>query len=190
MKLKNLLFLALIFPGSEVIGQHNELSFQLTPHKLSALKLDETSTIARGKDQFAGFGGISYARFASSGVGIRAGFNLGYFRPKFVFNRSPNDNFSNQMLGSVVMYNSLSLEPVYRFKWIRSEFEVFGGADLRYFHSNGYTSYGSHYGSTTPFEYSTFEIRVAPYPNKDQSNIYGGITYIKPINTKIALVSA
>lgn len=188
MNLKKLMFLPLfiyaILPGSAVVAQHNELSFQLTPHWLSPLKLDETSQIAQGKDQFAGLGGLSYARFTSSGVGIRVGFNLGYFRPKFIINRNPDDDFSNQLLGSVVMYNSLSIEPVYRFNWLRSEFEFFGGADLRYFHSNGYNSYGYHYESTIPSEFSTFEIRVAPYRTKYQSNIYGGITYIKSISTK------
>lgn len=197
MYLKKLLFLALyvytFLPGSSVLAQHNELSFQLTPHWLSPLKLDETSQIVQGKDQFAGLGGLSYARFTSSGLGIRAGFNLGYFRPKFSINRTPDGDFSEQFLGSVVMYNSLSIEPVYRFKWLRSEFEFFGGADLRYFHSNGYTSYGYNYQSANPSEFSTFEISVAPYQNKFQSNIYGGISYIKSINTKsrigISLIS-
>ncbi len=91
------------------------------------------------------------------------------------------------------MYNSLSIEPVYRFKWLRSEFEFFRGADLRYFHSNGYTSYGYNYQSTNPSEFSTFEISVAPYQTKFQSNIYGGISYIMSINSKsrigISLIS-
>ncbi|MDP2414074.1 hypothetical protein [Daejeonella sp.] len=188
MNLKKLMFLALIdyaiLSGSSVLAQHNELSFQLTPHWLSSLKLDETSQIAQGKDQFAGLGGLSYAHFTSSGLGLRAGFNLGYFRPKLIVNRNPGNGLSDQLLGSVVMYNSLSIEPVYRFKWLRSEFEFFGGADLRYFHSNGYSSYGYHYQSTIPSEFSTFEISVAPYQTKYQSNFYGGISYIKSINTK------
>lgn len=197
MNLKKLMFLALfvyaILPGSSVLAQHNELSFQLTPHWLSPLKLDEASQIARGKDQFAGLGGLSYAHFTNSGFGIRAGFNLGYFRPKLSVNRNPSDDFSRQLLGSVVIYNSLSIEPVYRFKWLRSEFELFGGADLRYFNSTGYTSYGTHYESANPSEFSTFEISVAPYQTKYQSNIYGGVSYIKSINTKsrigISLIS-
>ncbi len=197
MNLKKLIFLALfvyaILPGSAVFAQHNELSFQLTPHWLSALKLDETSQIAQGKDQFAGLGGLSYAHFTNSGLGLRAGFNLGYFRPKLIVNRNPGNGLSDQLLGSVVMYNTLSIEPVYRFKWLRSEFEFFGGADLRYFHSNGYSSYGYNYQSANPLEFSTFEIRVAPYQTKFQSNIYGGISYIKSINSKsrigISLIS-
>lgn len=197
MNLKKLVFLAIsvyaILPASSVLAQHNELSFQLTPHWLSSLELDEPSQIVRGKDQFAGLGGLSYAHFTSSGLGLRAGFNLGYFRPKLILNRNPGNGLSDQLLGSVVMYNSLSIEPVYRFKWLRSEFEFFGGADLRYFHSIGYTSYGYHYQSPDPSEFSTFEIIVAPYQNKFQSNIYGGISFIKSINTKnrigISLIS-
>ena len=197
MNLKKLMFLAFVvfsvLPSSSLLAQHNELSFQLTPHWLSSLELDETSQIAQGKDQFAGLGGLSYAHFTSSGLGLRAGFNLGYFRPKLIVNRNPGNGLSDQLLGSVVMYNSLSIEPVYRFKWLSSAFEFFGGADLRYFHSNGYTSYGYHYQSTNPSEFSTFEISVAPYQNKFQSNIYGGISYIKSINSKsrigISLIS-
>jgi len=188
MNLKNLIFLHLfvyaILSGSSVLAQHNELSFQLTPHWLSPLKLDETSQIVRGKDQFAGLGGLSYAHFTRVGFGIRAGFNLGYLRPKLSVNRNPGDDFSTQLLGSVVIYNNLSIEPVYRFKWLRSEFEFFGGADLRYFNSNGYSSYSYHYKSTNPSEFSTFGISFTPYQTKYQSNIYGGISYMKSINIK------
>ena len=189
------LFIYTISPSSIAVAQHNELSFQITPHWLAPVELNETSQIiAQEKAQFASLGGLNYAHFKRSGFGIRAGFNLGYFRPKFTINRNSPDNVLNRrLLGSIVMYNSLSIEPVYRLNWRKSEFELFGGADLRYFNSVGYSSYGYHYMSTSPSEFSTFDIIVAPYPNKYQSNIYGGISYIKSINTKdriaISLIS-
>lgn len=163
-------------------AQHTEFSFHLSPHWLSGPKLDNSSPFVQVKDQFAGLGGLSYARFSRSGAGIRAGFNLGYILPRFIINRNPDDDASDRIHGSVVMYNSLSLEPVYRLKLSKWELELFGGADLRYFHSYGGTTYGYQFLSENPSEFNVFGISNYTLGNKFQSNLYGGLSFIKSIN--------
>ncbi|MEJ7693310.1 hypothetical protein [Daejeonella sp.] len=162
-----------------VHAQHNELSFHLTPHQLSATRLEVSSPVVMEKDRFAGLGGVSYARFSKAGFGLRYGFNLGYIRARFDI--QPKD-YPREIFGPVIIYNSLSIEPVKRLNFGKSQFEVFGGADLRYFHSNGYSSYGNHYQSTDPSEFTDYEIRLRPFKNKFQPNLYSGITYIQALN--------
>ena len=77
MNLKKRLYLTVftcaIFANHLVIAQHNEPSFQLSPHWLSGSKPDEDSPIVLWKDHFAGLG-VSHSRFSSSGVRSGAGF--------------------------------------------------------------------------------------------------------------------
>jgi len=185
MIVKKLFYLSVfaftVLSASLVKAQHNELSFHLTPHLLSATRLEVSSPVVMEKDRFAGLGGVSFARFSKVGFGLRYGFNLGYIRARFDIQPK---NGPREIFGPVVIYNSLSIEPVKRFKLGKSLFEVFGGADLRYFHSNGYSRYGNHYQSTDPSEFTDYEIRVTPYNNKFQPNLYGGITYIQALNEK------
>lgn len=179
MNLKNLVFLAFfgyaILPGSSVVAQHNELSFHFDPHLLSGTKLEVTSPIISETAQLAFMTGASFVNFSEANLGIRIGLNFGMLRSEFT---TQNESYS-RIWGQTVFYQSLSVEGVQRFNIGKEEFEILGGGDLRFFHDHGNSSHGFQALPTTPPSINYYQLIVPPFKSQFQTNIYGGISYVR-----------
>ena len=157
------------------VAQHNELSFHVDPHILSPTKLEVTSPIISETAQLAFMTGASFANFSESNLGIRVGLNFGLLRSEFT---TQNESYP-RIWGQNVFYQSLSAEGVQRFNIGKGEFEILGGGDLRFFHDHGNSSNGFHALPTTPPSINYYQLRVPPFNSQFQTNIYGGISYVR-----------
>ena len=156
-------------------AQHNELSFHLDPHILSPTKLEVTSPIISETAQLAFMTGASFANFSEANLGIRAGLNFGMLRSEFT---TQNESYP-RIWGQNVFYQSLSVEGVQRFNIRKEEFEILGGGDLRFFHNHDNSSHGFQALQTTPPSINYYQLIVPPLNSQFQTNIYGGISYIR-----------
>ena len=170
-KLKFLSFYGLIFSASSnSIAQTNELGFHISPAILAPAQFNRDTSIVNARSSIATSAGINFTRFFKSGLGIRAGFNFGYMSSKFALSTSYTQTLDNPIYPSTLLYNSLTAEPVFRFKINQFKLETFTGAELRRFYNNTPGTYGL---STL----ATF--RTPAISNNYQTNVYAGLSYIK-----------
>ena len=164
-----LLLCASFLHSGTLSAQTNELGFHISPAKLAPTQFDNDTSIVKGKSPFGASTGISLAHYFKSGFGVRSGFNFGFFSSKIVTRNSSAESFGPDPYQDIYFYNSVNLEPVMRFSLKNSQFEAFGGMELRFYHNSG--SKGTGGGSMSIYSYGT--------TNEIQSNAYGGIAYIK-----------
>lgn len=161
--------LIIIFNG---FGQSDELGFHVTPVKLTAAICDKDSSIVTSLPSLAISGGLNLTHFFKSGFGIRAGLNLGYMSSKFTLNKSYGKD-AEPVNPATLLYQSINLEPIFKFKFQRFFIQTFTGLDLRFFYRNR----SSTYALSSVASFGTRQLG-----DYYQSNIYAGIGYI--INSK------
>ena len=104
LKKSSLGFLCSLLISFSAVAQHNELSFNIDPHILSPTKLEVNSPIIAEKSQFSAMGGVGFANFSASNLGIRIGLNLGIMKSEFACQKSEMEQFRQQRI--IVRYFS------------------------------------------------------------------------------------
>lgn len=150
-------------------AQTNELGFHISPAILAPADFYRDTSIVSAKSSIATSAGINFTHFLKSGLGIRAGINFGYMSSKFALSTSYTQALAYPIFPSTFLYNSLTVEPVFRFKINQFKIETFAGADLRLFYNN------------MPGTYSLSSLatfRTQEISDNFQSNVYAGLSYI------------
>lgn len=169
-KLKFLPFYVLLSSVSfNSIAQTNEFGFHISPAVLAPAEFDRDTSIVNARSSITSSAGINFTHFFKSGLGIRAGFNFGYMSCKFTLSTNYTKSLAFPVYPSTFFYNSITLEPVFRFKFKKFRLETFAGAELRRFYNNTPGTYGL---STL----ATF--KISEIGRNYQSNVYAGLSYI------------